>query len=246
MSDTSAVRLLGFVVLTAPFLLAAHDDAAGRAILDKYLAASKTQEAVLRGVQMEVSLDAKLPKFAKHGRLRALYTVSKLGKITYKALGFTGDNAVKNEVIARYLDAESKAHGDETKAIIPANYKFKFKGAAFRENREVYVFQLNPRKKRVGLFKGELWLDPATALPVREEGKFVKTPSIFLKKVEFVRDYEIEDGFAIPKHMESTADVRLFGRAELTVDFSNFTREQIAGDELRPAVSFKGVPALWP
>ena len=37
-----------------------------------------------------------------------------------------------------------------------ANYKFKYKGMATNDGRTVHVFQLTPRKKRVGLFKGEL------------------------------------------------------------------------------------------
>ena len=73
----------------------------------------------------------------------------------------------------------------------------------------------------IGLFKGELWLDGATGMPVREAGEFVKSPSVFLKKVEFVRDYEIHDGVAFPSHIESTVDTRLVGKAELSILFTN-------------------------
>ena len=74
----------------------------------------------------------------------------------------------------------------------------------------------------MGLFKGELWLDAETGMPVRESGEFVKNPSVFLKKIAFVRDYEIQGGVAIPKHIESTVDTRLVGRAELSIEFTNF------------------------
>ena len=77
----------------------------------------------------------------------------------------------------------------------------------------VYIFDLKPRKKRVGLFKGELWLDTKTFMPIREEGEFVKTPSVFLKKVEFVRDYELQDGVAIPKQIISKVDTRIVSSA---------------------------------
>ena len=97
---------------------------------------------------------------------------------------------------------------------------------------DVHIFQLTPRRKAVGLFHGELWLDADTALPVRESGRFVKSPSMFLKKIEFVREYQIQDGVAIPKHIESTADVRIIGRAELSIDFSNFTRQEIADEAI--------------
>jgi hypothetical protein len=72
-------------------------------------------------------------------------------------------------------------------------------------------------------------------MPVRESGQFVKMPSVFLKKVEFTREYEIHDGIAIPKHLESKADVRLVGRAELNMDFSNFSKQILTTEDFAAA-----------
>jgi hypothetical protein len=49
----------------------------------------------------------------------------------------------------------------------------------------------------------------------------VKNPSIFLKKVEFVRKYEIRDGVSVPVEILSTVDTRLIGKAELKIEFHN-------------------------
>lgn len=214
-------------IAIAPLGAASQEDPQGRQIIERYLDASRTQSEALRGMQMEVNLEAQLPSLEKHGKLKALRRISKLGMITYKALGFSGDNLIKKEVIARYLTEDSK-HRDID--ITPANYKFKYKGRMERDGRTLHVFELAPRRKAVGLFRGQLWLDDDTAMPVHESGRFVKSPSVFLKKIEFVREYQIQDGVAIPKHVESTADVRLLGRAELTVDYSNFSRQEIAED----------------
>ena len=209
------------------------DDSGNPEVLNKYLNATQIQQAVLRGVQMEIDIDAKLPRLSKHGTLRALRTISKLGLITFKSLGFSGDDTVKKEVIARYLSAESEARDSGSLAITPANYKFKYKNTQQRDGRLVTMFQITPRKKNVvGLFKGELWMDTETGMPLRESGQLVKNPSIFLKKIAFVRDYEIRDGIAYPKHIESTVDTRLVGRAELSINFSNFTREENADDDV--------------
>lgn len=239
---TRLVRLAGLVVLIAPFLAQAvpltadpEEDPASQEIISKYLDASKTQQESMRGAQMEVRIAAKLPRMEKQGTLKALRTISKFGKITYKALGFSGDNFIKNEVITRYLSAESEVRDPRALAITPANYKFKYKGTMGKDGRQVHIFQVTPRKKVVGLFRGEIWLDAKTAMPIREAGRFVKNPSIGLKKVEFVREYEIQDGVAIPKHIHSTADVRIVGRAELSIDFSNFTRQESAADGLAPS-----------
>ena len=198
-------------------------------IVSKYVDATHTQQEAMRGVQMDVDIDAKIPRLEKHGRLLALRKISRLGVITYKALGFSGDSTVKQEVITRYLSAESEGRENGTIAISPANYKFKLKGEMERNGRRVDILAITPRKKAIGLFKGELWVDAETGMPVREAGQFVKSPSVFFKKIAFVRDYEMQGSVSIPAHIESTVDTRVVGRAELQVSFSNFTRQ--SGDE---------------
>jgi len=199
----------------------------GADIVEKYLTSSQVQQETLRGMQMEVQISADLPKLHKTGKMSALRVISRLGKISYKMLGFSGDDTVKKDVIARYLTAETEGQKDNSQyAITPANYRFKYKGLLEQDGKQIYLFDLKPRKKRVGLFKGELWLDSKTYMPIREEGEFVKNPSVFLKKVEFVRDYQIQDGVAIPKHIESKVDTRIVGRADISIDFTNLKKAE--------------------
>ena len=194
--------------------------------MNRYVAAHAQQEYALRGGAMEVDIDASLPTLQKQGKLHALRNISKLGKITYRALGFSGDNTVKNEVIVRFLKLEVEGQGDGSDiSITPANYKFKYKGMAEFDGRDIYVLHLSPRQKKIGLFKGEIWLDAATYMPVRESGQFVKTPSIFLKKMQFVREYEIRDGVAVPQKLVSLNDVRFFGKVQMNVNFGKFSKD---------------------
>src|SRR5271168_257924 len=65
-------------------------------MVNRYLAAHEQQESALRGGAMEVDIDASVPNLQKQGKLHALRNISRLGKITYHALGFSGDNTVKN------------------------------------------------------------------------------------------------------------------------------------------------------
>ena len=178
----------------------------------------------MRGLQMEMDVDAKLPKLNKQGKLHALRFVSKLGKITFNVLSFVGDNTIKKEVIARYLQAEQEANEkSDNMAITEKNYKFKHKKQVQLNGRVVNIFEVTPREKRVGLFKGEIWIDNETSMPIRESGRFVKNPSVFFKKVEFVREYEIKEGLSLPSAVKSFADVRIAGRVELDINFSNYT-----------------------
>lgn len=205
----------------------AADDAGGQypAIVDKYVVATQTQQSALRGAQMEVDIDATIPKLHKRATFRALRTISRLGQITYRALGFSGDSTVKKEIIIRYLAAEAEGRENGTLAITPENYKFKYKMGFEQDGHPLAILQVTPRKKAIGLFKGQLWIDVETGMPVREAGEFVKSPSMFLKKIAFVRDYELRDGISIPKRIESIVDTRVVGKAELMIHFSNFAKQ---------------------
>jgi hypothetical protein len=194
-------------------------------IVENYCAASRLQELAVKPASMDVDIDASLPKLKKQGRLHALRRISSLGRITYEMLKFEGDGTIKNQVIARYLSAEAEVQKNQAPslAVTPENYRFKYKGRDTLDGREVHVFQVSPKKKRQGLFKGEVWIDAATYLRVRESGQMVKNPSFFVKKIAFTRMYEIRDGISVPRQVQSEIDTRLVGKAELTINFSNFS-----------------------
>ncbi len=202
-------------------------------ILDSYLAVSRSQRDRLNGSIAEVSIDAELPQQHKQGRLSALRHISRLGRITYDILRFEGDNAIKNEVIARYLSAEVQVREsrDQSMAIVPENYKFAYKGVREMEGRRVFQFDLKPRARRKGLFKGTLWIDAQTCLPVREAGLLVKSPSVFIRKIQFTRDYQTTNGVAVLARMESTVETRVVGEAHITVSFADYRFEPSAAED---------------
>jgi hypothetical protein len=232
--------LIASISVLAPFYARAAEaeaDDSKSEIVTRYLDARRTQQEALRGVQMEASIDAKLPRLEKQGRMQVLRKISRFGKISFRMLGFQGDATIKQEVIARYLNLESDSTEAVDISVTPDNYKFHLKTSIAEAGHRTYVFQVTPKRKAVGLFKGELWLDGETGMPLRESGQLVKNPSIFLKKVVFVHDYQLKDGVSIPKHIESTVDTRIAGRAELHIEFTNFTK---ADDDDVPSESTGG------
>jgi hypothetical protein len=219
-----------------PFILSALSigAAAGQqalapdAIVQNYCAAQQAAQQQAqsgKASRMDVDIQASLPGLKKQGRLHGLRKITVLGRITYAKLIFEGDNTVKNQVIERYLTAEAQAQQDQPAAlaVTPANYKFQYKGQNQVDGRMIHIFQVTPRRKLQGSFKGEVWIDAATYLPIQESGYLIKNPSFFVKKVAFVRKFEIRDGVSVPRQVQSTVDTRMFGKAELTVDFTNFS-----------------------
>ena len=179
----------------------------------------------MKASSMDVEIAASLPKLNKKGKMTAQRKVSASGRISYEKLRFEGDGTVKNQIINRYLSAEAEAQEDSSLSVplTPENYNFKYKGRTWLAGRDTHVFDVSPKHKRKGAFRGQVWIDAATFLRVQESGYLVKSPSIFLKKVAFVRKFQIRDGISIPRQEQSVVDTRLgVGPAEMTIDFSNF------------------------
>lgn len=197
----------------------------GEQALTRYLQTSR--RSLVRGVTMMAHFAGRLPKMKKSATLDARRRVSPEGTIVYEPTERQGDSTVQKELIVRFINGEMENSTKEnTKVAITAdNYKFKYKGMRDRDGRMAYVFEISPRKKREGLFKGEIWLDADTSLPVREVGRFVKSPSVFLKKVDFTREYSIQEGVAVPQTMEINSQTRFWGMAELAIQYSEFTWE---------------------
>ncbi len=234
--------LLALSIGPAPLAAAdLHDelDTGSGAILNEYLTASAAQRTSQSQESMELEISASIPKLQKEGRLHVLRSISRVGQVTFRVLGFQGDNTVKSQVIARYLEAEKQVQSNPNLALVPANYKFRFRGGRKADDgADVYVFQVSPRQKRAGLFKGEVWLGAESHLPVYEKGRLVKNPSLFFKKVEFERAYTVSDGTAVPDHMRSTIDTRIVGRVELKVNY--FKSGSVERDEAEAATAVSG------
>lgn len=211
------LRLFFFFLFATPVLLAQD-------LLQRYFEAVARQVDRTHDIRMDMDFDARLLKLAKVGHLTGMRYVDKKGHVNFTIKSITGDDTVKKHVIARYLAGEqenSTRHLDT--AINEKNYKFKLKRVNETEGRRAHVFEISPRKNRVGLYKGELWIDEETGLPVREAGQFSKSPSpIFLKRVTFNRTYLLVEGVALPMRIESLIETRIAGKAELVINYSNF------------------------
>jgi hypothetical protein len=179
------------------------------------------------GVLLEI--DAYLPGLGEEGHLRAIRAWDESKTPKYQVIHLDGDATVKQQVIARYLNAEQQAAAmpASSLAITPANYTFRYVGSS--SGSPVYVFHITPRKKRPGLIKGELWIDGATGLVIHEAGYLVKRPSIFIRHFKIVRDVRLRNGAPYIRTTQIEIDARFVGRADLTITESPCTCEGSAG-----------------
>lgn len=186
--------------------------------LDRYLAASLDQLSGCSDLAFAVQIDASLPRMRKQGSMSGIKLISHTGQIVYRGLRFTGDHLVKTEVIARFLahDAEPSERTVGT-GVTREHYSFVFDKTSDYGGLAAYVFRLRPRRKRVGLFKGELWLNATTADPLRMWGDLIKSPSIFVRSFRFVQDYQNLNQCFQPVRLLLTVQTRIAGEADMAL-----------------------------
>jgi hypothetical protein len=162
---------------------------------------------------------------SQHGEFELERHYAAPRSLEFKVVQFTGDHFVKGNVIARLLQSEvDHVQKDDPAltALTRANYKFSYKATLMIEGRRMHVFQVKPRKKRVGLFKGRIYLDAYSGSLLYALGTPVKSPSIFIKKVEFVQRNADFGSFTFPVHIHIEASTRSVGRAIVDFDHRDY------------------------
>lgn len=183
--------------------------------LQQYEQHSRRQSENLVAYTAKTVIKASLPETSQYGEYELERHFAAPRNLQFKPIRFTGDGFVKSNVITRLLQSEvDHLQKDDTSltALSSANYKFSYKGKTQIGNQLVHLYQVKPRKKRVGLFKGRIYLSTDTGSLVRAEGTLVKSPSFFIKKIDFVQDYADVNSFTFPVHIHSEAATRLVGR----------------------------------
>jgi len=179
------------------------------------------QAAELASYSARTVVRAELPESAQRGEFELQRRYAAPRTLEFKPVQYTGDGFVKSNVIIRLLQSEvDHVQKDDPAltAISSANYKFSYKATPMIEGRMMHVYQVKPRKKRVGLFRGRIYLDAYTGSLLYATGSIVKSPSFFIKKIEFVQQYADFGSFTFPVHIHSEATARLVGRTIVDID----------------------------
>ena len=199
--------------------------------LTTYLDLAHRQLTDLGAYSDETTVDADLPDTSQHGRYELRRTFQAPKTLAFAAVHFAGDGFVKTNVIVRLLQSEvdhvQKGEGRLT-AITTENYKFSWKGVDTLDGRTFYRYQVKPRQKRPGLFKGFILVDSVSGHLRRAEGSVIKSPSFFVKKLEFVQDYAAFGQFSLPVHVHSVARTRLVGRAVVDISHDRYQAKSLS------------------
>ncbi|HLJ17909.1 MAG TPA: outer membrane lipoprotein-sorting protein [Bryobacteraceae bacterium] len=159
------------------------------------------------------------------------------GPKQFKVVSKSGSPFIHRRVIDKLIDAEAdagkKENSDQTH-IAPQDYAFQLVGTEQVDGRTCYVLELNPRFSKKYLMKGRIWIDATDYAIVRMDGSPAKNPSLWTRKVHFVRRYEQHGSFWLPSLTESDSDVFIAGESVLKIEYSDY---RIDAEPVPPARS---------
>ncbi len=194
--------------------------------LDTFHELRARQEQLLAAYTANATFQAFLLSTSQNAELEVLRHYVAPRTLQFTQTRFGGDPFVKRNVIARFLQSEVDhvAKQEQGKlAITPENYVFRYKRVDLLDGRYVHVYGVKPRRKIPGLFRGEIYLDSYSGSLLRVKGRLVKSPSFFIRHVEFVQDYADFDGFTMPVRLHSVIAARVLGKVILDVSTQDYS-----------------------
>jgi hypothetical protein len=208
--------------------------------LAAYERESKEESTELIGYTATSVIDAELPDSAQKAEFELKRHYAAPTVLEFTPIRSSGDKFVKSNVIVRLLQSEVdhvRRREQAQTAISSENYKFSYKGTARLNDATVHVYEVKPRQKRVGLFKGKIFVEASSGRLLRAQGRIAKSPSFFIKKIDFVQDYATIDGFTFPIHTHSEAQTRLVGKAIVDITHRDYQPVLTGGSDALQAVA---------
>lgn len=147
-----------------------------------------------------------------------------------------GSAIIRKRVFRKLLDSELEASQEalrDATQITPRNYSFRLIGAEVIDGRKSFILEAAPKKKNTYLFRGKVWVDAEDYAIARIEGTPAQNPSIWIRRTSFIHQYRKHGPFWLPASNRSDTDVVVFGRTELTIEYSDYRINQ---EQVKPVV----------
>jgi hypothetical protein len=166
-----------------------------------------------------VFIEASLPQLYKSAELLAIRQANESERSEYRVVSFEGDGTVAEEVIDRYVGLYQVLQQlpMSSVAVTPANYKFRFRGDVKTGGRTAYMYDISPKKNRVGLVKGQIWIDADTGAEVFLTGRLTVPHSIRGGVINVVRETTLPDHSGLTRTTHLVFAIPQLGRGELAV-----------------------------
>ena len=211
------------VVLVTAFTAVGGEFSNPDDVVAKLVHQDRARQSQMRGysVMCRYTLENK----SRRAEMLVRWTRLANGEKRYEIVSESGDGGVRHHVFHKLLEAEvdaSRPGERENSRITPDNYSFRMAGEETIEGRQAYVFELEPKTQTKYLTRGRIWVDSNDYAVVQIEGTPARNVSFWTKKVNFVQTFAKNGELWLAQSNRSVTDARLFGIANLTIEYFNY------------------------
>ncbi len=136
-----------------------------------------------------------------------------------------GSRIVRALVFRRLMESEADAAAGRPRrdsSISPENYDLRLVGQEDVDGYKCFVVEAVPKRRDKYLFEGTIWIDAREFAIVRIAGRPAKAPSFWVKRADFVRQYQKRGEFWLPAREETIIHLRIYGKRILTIDHHSY------------------------
>ncbi len=144
----------------------------------------------------------------------------------FRVVSQSGSKLIANHVFKRLLESEKEAAQPAISAktqLNRDNYNFVLTRYEPSRTGGRYVLRVDPKTRGKYVYRGQVWVDGTDFAVTRIEAEPAENPSFWTKKSEIHHEYEKVLGFWLPVKNESVSDIRLGGRATLTIEYKDYS-----------------------
>jgi hypothetical protein len=156
-------------------------------------------------------------------QVEAVYTAP--DRKDFKVLSQSGSKLLINRVLMKLLYSEQEAQKEQNRKeleISPTNYDFALAGTEHTATGDFYLLEVSPKGKSKYLYRGKLWVDARDFAAARMLGEPARNPSLWVSHTQIEYRWAKIRGFWLPVHNESVTQVRMGGKAVLTIDYTDY------------------------
>jgi hypothetical protein len=223
------MRFITFILFSA--IAMADDGPAGQLptadeVVARIVAYDNQRQATFHGYTAYRHYLLDNQRFHKRAEMVVRITYLQNGSKQFDTISETGWGGARKHVFSKLLEAETEASqpgSRERSRITPENYTFEMAGAETLHGHPVYVMTIVPKTPNKYLMRGRIWVYAEEYAIVRIEGQPAKNPSFWIKKVQFVHNYEKSGSFWLAVSDRSETEARIFGSTELTIEYFNYS-----------------------
>lgn len=163
---------------------------------------------------------------------------------SFRVISHSGSKLLLNRVLLKLLNSEQEAQQEQNREeleLTSRNYDFAFAGTQRTPGGDFYIVDVKPKGKSKYLYNGKIWVDAHEFAVARMEGEPAKNPSFWVSHTHIEYRWGKFGAFWLPVHNESVTQVRMGGKAVLTIDYTDY---QITATNRATRPGSQGNPTL--